>query len=211
MFRVPVSMLVGVVALLVAPLARAADEPLPWTKGIQLLVNISNIAGDVGDALEFEDRTAVGGGLFATIPLSTSFAIKTALNYAPRGAKTSSSGSSGGTNATVELNYLEAPVLARFTLSQKGKVRPVLFAGPEISVIISSTIEVSGTGSGSYDLLAEDFDFGLCAGGGLEIGAGKGTVLVDARYTWGLTDVYNAVDLSDDTNRTLTLSLGYGF
>jgi hypothetical protein len=36
-------------------------------------------------------------------------------------------------------------------------------------------------------------------------------VLLDARYTWGLTDVYDALGISNDENRTLTSSLGYGF
>jgi hypothetical protein len=149
------------------PAPPATATPLPILKGPVLDLNTSNISGDFSDIVNLDNRTSMGGGLFIIVPLHPELAIQTALLYTGRGAsgahfQNAALSSSGvpTSNAlplpmAVELNYLEAPVLARFTLKTDGKVRPAIFAGPEFSVIISSQATYptgSGTPSADFNL-----------------------------------------------------------
>jgi hypothetical protein len=54
-------------------------------------------------------------------------------------------------------------------------------------------------------------DFGLIFGGGLDFWAPLGKIMLDARYTMGLTTVYESdIDL-DMRNSVFSLTLGYCF
>jgi hypothetical protein len=94
--------------------------------------------------------------------------------------------------ASTQLGYLEAPILARFSLLPNAPVQPSLFVGPSLAFNLSAHAKLEGEG-GAADIDVKDqvagFDFGLVAGGGLGFVVGGKSLGVDLRYSRGLGDV----------------------
>lgn len=99
--------------------------------------------------------------------------------------------------------YLEMPLLAKATLG-KGRLRGFGNAGPSLGYLLGSknafALVVDGQKVPLAGNVRTDKPFGgvnrleiaLQAGGGLELGVGPGTLLVEARYGLGLTHYIRA-------------------
>ena len=120
---------------------------------------------------------------------------------------------------TYKENYLDIPLLAKFTLPLKSPVKPMVFAGPSFGILLSSKEHIVATTSplSSYlpfdstiDLRAKtnSFDFCFVFGAGAEISAGPGKIVVDIRYSLGQTKV---MTFADWKNSQLGLMAGYSF
>lgn len=97
---------------------------------------------------------------------------------------------------TYKISYLEIPILLKFKIPVPGSISPYVFAGPNIGFIMSSkeSDEPSGYNSSETDLK----DYVSSVNFALDFGAGAGfkvnaltTVLLDVRYSLGLTNVLN--------------------
>ncbi len=116
---------------------------------------------------------------------------------------------------TYKLTYLEAPVLARFSLSSGGSVRPYLLGGPAIGLLLSAKGEVTEKVYGEeYDVevdVKDEFksmDIGLVLGGGVRLESG---LLFELRYTHGLTNIDDTGIPGNATNRVISIMAGYVF
>ncbi len=194
-----------------------AVTSLGWQKGILVNVNIARIdGGSLAKIYDFDYRTTLGGGVIVLYPLSEVFALQTEVRYAEKGAEYPYIGTDVDGNVikgtqTWKLKYIEVPILARVYVPTGSRLRPLCFAGPDLGFELSSKVEDSGTGRElTLDGVAK-FDFGVSFGGGLEIGAGQGCLILDARYTLGLKKVFTGAGASEDKNRSLAFSLGYAF
>jgi hypothetical protein len=194
-----------------------ADTSLGWRKGILLNVNLARVdGGSLSEIYDLDNRTTLGGGLIVLYPLSDALTLQTEVRYAARGAEnhyvaTDVDGNEITGTQTWKLNYVEVPILARVYVPTGSRLRPLFYAGPDLGFNVSSTVEDSETGSKSTLDDVANFDFGIAFGGGLEVGAGRGSLILDARYTLGLSMVFTGVAASEDKNRTLTFGLGYAF
>lgn len=123
-----------------------------------------------------------------------------------------------------KLSYVHIPVLCKLSPFPKGRFRPVLFAGPAFDVLLRAVEAVyynvfyqgeeGDVYRGDDRNIRDAFNgtnWDLVAGAGLEVMLGKARLVVEARYTLGLTNIYR---LSPDTSlktRALMFLAGVGF
>ena len=196
----------------VATEARAADRPaFGFRAGLSLA---SFHGGDVGGAFDEallvlgpESLTGLCAGVFATIPITDTLLLQPEALYSQKGATYTLFGE----DLDLKLDYLEVPVLLKARFGT-GAARPAVFAGPAISFELRA--------KGQFQDQTEDLDetkgtdFGLVFGAGVDLAAGSGAFVVDARYTLGLSTIDDASsdDLrADIKNKAFTLSIGYSF
>lgn len=158
------------------------------------------------------------GGL-VRLDLHESFAVQLEAWYARKGSGARYPGA--GSAGDFKLTYLQIPLLAQLMapLSADARVSPHLFAGPSISFELSCKISGTITGIRVNDdcdapdlgLERKSTDIGLIFGGGIEIQAGPGTVLVDGMYDLGLKNLNDDPEAPDDSvkGRAWMLSIGY--
>jgi hypothetical protein len=109
----------------------------------------------------------------------------------------------------VSARVLEIPVLIVGRWRPNARTRPLLFGGPSFGFLPSVT-QTIGSNTVNIDDEIKGADVGAVIGGGLEIRAGRGAVLLDARYTHGLRDVSES-DVTSFRPRTVAMSFGYRF
>ncbi|PYF72357.1 porin family protein [Pedobacter nutrimenti] len=168
-------------------LVKAQDIQLIPKAGLSLSrQSISNVSGE-----GFKTGFTAGLGLNFQIAKS-SFSIQPELNYVSEGTKIK------GTNLKYNLNYLEIPVLAKYTFG------PVYVnAGPSLGLAVGGKEKMEAL----YGAKINKLDFGIQMGAGVAIPAGKGSILLDGRYALGLTDVNKGPATAK--NRGILLTIGY--
>jgi opacity protein-like surface antigen len=191
--------------------------------GAKLGLNVSNFSGDVTDS-----KSLIGAqiGGFAEIAISDKFAIQPELLFSMQGAKTNYSETdvdySYSEASKTKLNYLNIPVLAKYSLSEKFSI----LAGPQFGILMSAKedFDVSETISGVTDSYSESVDakdFYKTLALSFNLGATYSiteNIFVDARYNLGLssiskdfTDEFGDSFSSDIKNNVIQFSVGYKF
>ncbi len=180
-----------------ALLALAAGQVSAQTfnLGLEAGANFSNF---VGSDVTVNDVTGsrlgfVGGG-FVSLNFGNSFAIRPEILYEQKGGKDTS-------NNTYQLDYVEIPVLLKFSLGTPG-INPSILLGPSFSFNMVAQVANSGSTSAITD--SNGSDIGVI--GGVEIDIDK--FLVSGRYELGFNDVAQNTHIQ---NGTITLLVGYAF
>jgi outer membrane protein W len=145
------------------------------------------------------------------------FGISGDVLYSQKGVRLENAPAAGAARAqyTTRINYLEIPVLARYFLTLSGSFRPNFFIGPSVAFTLNAKTKdhtVGSTEQPDRDVtnLYRPADLGLVGGVALNFEVAKGKrVLLDARYTYGLTDV--TIGAGSIRNSAVTLNLSYGF
>jgi len=205
--------------------------------GVKGGVNLATFRTDVED---FDSRTGFNVGLFTRISAGP-LALQPELLYSQKGAAFSFDipefdgfASVEGVGAdqtfpgssldvTFQVDYLEIPILAVLDLPS-GPLSPFLMAGPALGIKLNESVSVSGFDDDFIDDDEDEvnsIDFGLVLGGGLNVGLPTGqTVVFDARYTLGLTDLFDTPEFDDEfdvgsndnaQNGVLSFSIGLLF
>ena len=174
--------------------------------GAKAGVNFANLnfEGDEAD-VNFDSRTGFVGGLFVVVPANSQFALQTEALFSQKGAKTEDDGFSG----TIKLNYIEVPVLARFSTPATSGSSFHVFAGPSFGFKMSAEATSEFEGEEETEDLDDDtkgFDLGLVLGAGIEFGR----FVLDGRYSWGMTDI-NDEEEEGLKVKTRTFSIMAGF
>ncbi|RZK93209.1 MAG: PorT family protein [Pedobacter sp.] len=133
------------------------------------------------------------GGVGFNIATGKNFSVQPELNYISKGTKFEA----GNINRKLNLNYLEIPVLAKYSFGPA-----YVNAGPSIGLLISKKDEVRQ----NYGTELKKLDFGVQMGAGLALPLGIGKVIVDGRYALGLSELSKNVNVK---NRGIIASLGY--
>jgi hypothetical protein len=178
--------------------------------GVKAGVNVANIQFiEEEEHIEFDSRIGFTGGLFVVWPADARVALQLEGLYSQKGARLAAT----GVDLSFELDYVDFPTLLRVTSTRNARgVSFHGFGGPSFGARVraraTGTFEGTSGGSDLGDEL-EPFDVGLVAGGGVEIGR----VVIDARYTWGLTNI-NRNPREDDTtirSRVFAVTAGVRF
>lgn len=171
-------------------------------------LNFSSVSGE-----DFEDlddiRTGFDIGVLLQFPLGMVLTFQPELHYSSRGT--------AGDDLGIEIDgnsvYLDIPLLLRAGTVLGEGMGLSLLAGPYVGIPISCTIEASdGTDTVEDDCNVFDpelelaTEFGVVVGGGLMVDLGRASLLVDARYQLGLTDVFTN---EDGMNRNIQLLAGF--
>lgn len=198
-------------------------------------LNLSTLRGDfefVEDGIEVDPGFSTKTGFVAGVAFNTGLipllSLQTEILYSEKGAKLDMPFDDiddfASIDASIDLTYLEVPVLLRAGLPIPG-FSPFLYAGPafayNLSAEITSDIEFTDNGqqfsvSGSEDIKDEikSFDVGFIVGAGLEFGLPMLKLHAEVRYTMGLSnisDVDNNNDTIDIKNGVVSLMVGVTF
>lgn len=130
--------------------------------------------------------------------------IQVELNYSQRGWNELIEDGSMNTYNRV-MNYVEVPLLAHLAFGKDSRTRGMKFfvnLGPQFAYFIGDKENIGGEEWNTsmrpngvvyqYGKEVENkLDYGIVAGGGLEISTGIGHFLVEGRYYYGLGDFYH--------------------
>ncbi len=124
-------------------------------------------------------------------------------------------------------NYVDVPLLLKINFGGEA-VKAYVNAGPSFGYWLGGKmksdnqdikIKFGDSGNITADELTYNkdevnrLDIGLQFGGGVGLGVGPGSLLLDARYGFGLTDIYSFQNASDSENKSknnvFQFTLGY--
>ncbi|PAU95344.1 hypothetical protein CK503_03885 [Aliifodinibius salipaludis] len=170
----------GLISLAVAPKASAQAD-----FGLRAGINFANV-NDRPDNFDPDSRTGlmVGGYLNFKVPMSP-ISIQPEAIYSQKGFKIG--------NGTAEVDYLEIPVLAKFSFAP-GPVQPHVYFGPYAGFVLNS--EVSGNNL-SVDIDNTQTDFGGIVGAGADLNAGVAKLNLGVRYGFGFTNMFENGDVKN--------------
>jgi Outer membrane protein beta-barrel domain len=179
-----------------------------WAQGVRFGakggVNIANqdVTGD-NDPPSFDSRIATVAGGFVTLRLASWLDLQAEGLYAMKGARLTVF----GIKSAIEIDYLEVPVLGRVRFAH----RYYAAGGPSMGFAMrAKTRTTFGTSTQELDVMDQvnRFDFGVAMGGGVEFGR----VVIDGRYTLGLTDAdKDKTDSTQTKNRAIAVTAGFRF
>jgi len=196
-----VMVLGGWIFLALSPPAEAA---LKW--GFRAGYTSGQLRAEEGDSGFDVEKYALAGmtfGLTANFPVTKFFVLQPEVLYFQKGGvydvgvPLSIPGITVSVHDTRSLAYIEMPLLLKFLIPLRGSFRPSFFVGPSLALNFSGKlkskidIEVPGlsfTLRETKDLKAElnDVEFSFVLGGGFDLDLGKGRLLVDNRFFFGL-------------------------
>jgi hypothetical protein len=154
-------------------------------------------------------RTGLTAGALVAFPLGGPISLEPELLFISKGAKIEISGSSG----TLNMGYIEVPVLLVIAPRVQGSVRPAILAGGAIAFKLSCGVSGGGTSDNcsNQGLDTKSTDYGVVFGGQLGFGLGTGELQVDVRYNLGLGGVFDSSPSVAINNRGLMLTAAYLF
>jgi hypothetical protein len=197
-------LVVGLVVFLM-PTLSAGQSVTGGAKAGVIFADVPNF----GDVMESSTamRTGLVAGGFLTWGISGGFAVQPEVLYAQKGMKLDEP----GVSASVELSYLDVPVLARYTFG-KGSTRGYVFGGPSFNFKLDAKAKSSFEGQDEEEDIGEDiesFEFALVVGAGVEFGH----FLVEGRFSEGLTNLAKDDEDLEETlkNRTFAILAGFRF
>lgn len=178
--------------------------------GVKGGVNLAEakIEGE-GGSPPLDYRISGVAGVFFTLPLTSWLELQPEALYAMKGARYDVF----DVKTTLALDYLEVPVLARYSIGRKGKgLRYYVAGGPTFGIRLRARQRVDFGNDVTEDIDMTDeikrADLGVAVGGGVE----KGRLVFDGRYTYGLMDVdKDKTDKVKITNRAISITAGFRF
>ncbi len=149
---------------------------------------------------------------FFVLPLNPRFAVQFEAASSPKGTRLKEP---EGITQTLLLQYFEMPVLLRVSGPKVGGAPIYFIGGPFFGFKVSAKEQISQL-AGTFiagqrdkvDQFVEPFESGLIAGAGIDIGK---YVLLEGRYSRGLTDVNKIDDFIGFTNHGLSFTVGVRF
>jgi hypothetical protein len=205
------------VAALVAALAlpAIAGELSFGAKAGLSTTNVTGLPEEWRDVKSY--RAGFAAGIFLNVAIDDAFSLQPELLYLQKGFTGNLYDGFIDVDVTPELDYIELPLLAKFTFSGGSKIRPCIFAGPSLAIATSSELRISaGWLATSIDIssLTNDTDFGIVAGAGFSYDIGRGRLTFDARYQRGFSNLVESGEF-DIAGETQTISIdefkNYGF
>ena len=209
------------VALLAGAMLLAAPEPLDGQRvpdgqrayGVRGGVTFADAHFYDAFTSRAERRAAAGG--FAIFPVSPRVDVQLEVLYLERGFSTSGEYEEG---SVTRISYLDFPILMRYRLTpEAGIVRPMIFGGGywgrELRCRTGggvAQVEQSDSCDGRFKRRGLS-DVGLIVGASLEATVrGPWFILADARYHYGVRNLYWDPASDGVKSRNLSLTFGVG-
>jgi hypothetical protein len=171
-----------------------------WAFGVNGGVTLSKVR--FFPALPQDMLLQKSGGLTVRFVSEKYFGIQTELNYSLRGWKEKTDTVVNLSKYSRSIAYLEVPIMSYIYFDLGKRVRLIFTAGPQIGYNIGEKElerEISEADkenerklNGYYNQkIQRPFDYGITGGMGLELRTGIGHFILDGRYYFGLSDVFN--------------------
>jgi hypothetical protein len=183
--------------------------------GVKGGVSLSHVNADLFGT---QNRTGFVGGVYGAFDLSPHLGVQPELLYVRKGARLFSTDVTiggitfGSVGTTLDVDYVEVPVLLRVSLPTAGPVDARLLAGPVVS--FKANEQLSTTGLIDVTLpsnLTKTTDFGIAVGGAVAVRNGALDVVAEGRYTFGLTNISSLPFGGDVKNGAFYATLGLEF
>lgn len=168
--------------------------------GVKAGVNLADLSvKEAGSTFNASNRTGLVAGVFVTISGGGLFAFQPEVLISMQGAKFTDESDSG----TAKIDYLQVPLLARIKPSKS----PVgIVVGPAIGYRIRAELSAEEPDEDFADQIKRT-DLGLVTGVVVDVAH----VVLDGRYTWGLTNIGKDSGDSKIKNRVASVTLGFRF
>jgi len=163
--------------------------------GIKFGMNMANWYGkDVKDAdANLKSKVGLVGGGFFNMALMNNVSVQPEILYTQKGTVASAL----GVTLTTKADYIEVPVLFKFSLPPRSGFSPNAYVGPAAAIKIRGVGVVKSGGNKEKDTIEDlaTFDLGLAIGTGAEYAPnssgflGSAVLLLDVRYTIGLLSI----------------------
>ena len=184
--------------------------------GLKGGVNFSTLSQKGADllSLSWGSYTGFTIGGFYTFGINNYLAFQPELYFSRKGGKLE--GSIGGFmgSKSIDIDYLEIPLLMKLRFPTQSKISPSVFIGPYGAYKLSSggTISILGFELEEGLIGITDSDFGLVFGGAIDYQVSNVTVILDIRYDLGLVNVGEPIlgVENEIKTRSLILMLGFG-
>jgi len=168
-----------------------AGQGLSSPKGLKLGFNFANVSID---GMSTNTGFTLGGFFNYTMG---NILLQPEILFSQKGYEFNTSFS----NQTVNITYLEIPVLAKISLPFSG-LNPSLLIGPALGIKLSATLERNGQSSDLEGL--KSMDLGIIFG--IDGKLGNLPMILDIRYNLGLTSIVDGGSLK---NRVFSIMIGY--
>jgi len=204
--------LIIITALLasIAPFKAGAQFAIGTRHGIA--ISTLSKPGDLYDNDNL--TTSYTGGLFVTIPMAKKLSLQPEINNICKGRRDEIDLSGNSQETTYTYDYLQIPIMARYTMGLGSNMKPSLFfnAGPYSSLLLKTDNHLSNGDELPASQVKKDSntpDFGIVLGGGIILPVNKVKIQLDLRYDLGLTKLDNQP--SDYRTKSLSLAAGIMF
>ena len=184
--------------------------------GLKAGLNMANLTDEPeGESYKMKMGVALGG--FAVYKVNDNLSIQPELLYTQKGNEIEYSYEDYDYSYAdwwnhpvtvtekfkIKLDYIEIPVLAKYSFSPGESVCPFIFGGPALGILMSAKVD-------SEDIKSDcnSMDIGLVLGGGVELESG---VSIDLRYDMGMTKVFKSEEgyTPKQKNTVISLMVGY--
>lgn len=159
---------------------------------------------------DLDSRTGLLGGLALVLPTGGALGLEIDGLFVSKGAKGTNTGPDG-----LELNYVEVPVLLRFSLAPGLPVSPHFYAGPYLGYQISCKVQATSADCDDVPgINTKTVDIGGTAGGGVNVSLGGMILTGGLRYSFGVSKVadFDVGTVNESAkNGTFAVYAGLGF
>ncbi len=164
--------------------------------GLKGGLNLANATGSDAKDADMKMRIAYHFGGFVNIGLSDVLSFQPELLYNSVGAKLDD-------EVSLHMNYFSVPLNLQYAFGNFN-----IHAGPQFGFLLSAKAKADVDGN-SAEVDMKEFFKGTDLGINLGLGASFGKLHASARYTMGITKVWDPEDDVDVKNGVIQLSLGY--
>ncbi len=152
-------------------------------------------------------RNGFAGGVYMDYAFSRYFSLQPEILYVTKGLDGGLEGPGYDLNYTARFDYIEIPILAKLTVAGKSHLSPYFFAGPGVGINLGADIDIEYTDTHTNESVSGSSDWSdvmnameLCfsLGVGFRYAIGLGGITADARFDFGLTDVYSGGEVTTE-------------
>jgi len=198
-----------VIAAILAPSAALAQRR---QFGAKAGPAFTQVAPEEDDGRTYSRRIGPYISGFFVLPLNQRLAVQFEAASSPKGTRLKEP---PGVTQTLLLQYFEMPVLLRVSGPKVAGAPLYFIGGPFFGVKVSAKEQVSQL-AGTFiageredvDRFVKTFESGLIAGAGVDLGK---YVLVEGRYSHGLTNVNKREEFLEFTNYGFSFTVGVRF
>ncbi|TVR14763.1 MAG: PorT family protein [Balneolaceae bacterium] len=147
-------------------------------------------------------------GLPYRLPYNIRPSIQTGVNFTEKGFDNPSRRFDG---VSIEFDYIEVPVLAKFTYDLSYGLSPHIFLGPYTAFMVSAERVREDGSRRDLDDTTREVDVGLIGGAGLDVTVGDVILNVQARGSFAFTDVQKSEFSDGEKHIFMALVLGLRF
>lgn len=197
----------------------AYSQEQATTIGLKGGLNIGFLNGQDSDIenTDTEVRLGLNAGAYGEIALHPIFTLQPEVVYTQKGETVEAGGDVLGGTWNIELSYLEIPVLAKVYFPVETATRPFVYAGPFLGFNLSAEsddiYQFAGfdfTGESNLEDEVNTTEVGVVAGAGVSYLLEKIVLMLDIRYTQGLTRTFDDDTFDEVFTGTVAAQLGVG-